>query len=295
MKRTNKRKPRGFLGGFLSVFGTVVVLLLVALAVAVVVVPKVNDGAALTVLTGSMEPTISPGDMIVVEGVKYPDQEIMIGDVVTFMPNPQDPTLVTHRVIGKAISPENNEVSFVTQGDANSAVDDPIAATQIRGKLMYTIPYLGWVTNWLTRHMAIALTGVGLLVAAYFFWGSGPLKRRTHPSEPAPAANAEAKPQANVQASAQAAPPAWPDNNQTTPSAAVNHSPPLVQNQPSAGVPSRIPPAVAADRPAAAPVVSGPSAGRATPPQDGSRPAHPQAPAPNAAQPASFGSVTWRG
>src|SRR5690606_872464 len=43
----------------------VALVALLALAAAVAVVPRVMGGAALTVLTGSMEPTYAPGDMVV--------------------------------------------------------------------------------------------------------------------------------------------------------------------------------------------------------------------------------------
>ncbi|MDR3360405.1 MAG: signal peptidase I [Bifidobacteriaceae bacterium] len=163
------KKNGSFARGFLSVFGTALVIVLVALAVALAVVPRVVHGAALTVLTGSMEPTFSPGDMIVVEGVENPEQDIEIGDVITFMPNPDDPTLITHRVVSKSINPVEG-TSFVTQGDANSAADEPILPKQIRGEFMYAIPYIGHATSWLSAHTPWigAAAGVGLIVYGLF-------------------------------------------------------------------------------------------------------------------------------
>jgi signal peptidase len=138
------------------------------LAVALAVVPRLNDGAALTVLTGSMEPTLAPGDMIVVKGVNEAnaESEVQIGDVITFMPYPDDPTLITHRVISKSINPVEG-TTYVTQGDANTAPDEPITAKQIRGEFMYAVPYIGHVTSWFSNNVPWAVAAGGAVLISY--------------------------------------------------------------------------------------------------------------------------------
>ncbi len=79
------RAPRdSALSGVLSVLTTALLVGVLALVAAVVVVPRVLDGAALTVLTGSMEPTYRPGDVIVVKGVTDAATEVNPGDAVAF-------------------------------------------------------------------------------------------------------------------------------------------------------------------------------------------------------------------
>ncbi|MBR7539807.1 S26 family signal peptidase, partial [Mycobacterium tuberculosis] len=73
----------------------ILLLGLLGLVVAVGVVPKVMNGAALTVLTGSMEPTYEPGDIV----VSVPQEQYRIGDPVTFQPRSGDPMLITHRIV----------------------------------------------------------------------------------------------------------------------------------------------------------------------------------------------------
>ena len=77
---------------------------------------------------GSMEPTYSPGDMV----VSVPQDSYAIGDVVTFQPVSDDPTLVTHRIVAHRTG--QHGVSYVTRGDANSQDDNPIIAEQVMGK-----------------------------------------------------------------------------------------------------------------------------------------------------------------
>ncbi|MDR2452985.1 MAG: signal peptidase I [Bifidobacteriaceae bacterium] len=169
-------------------FATAMVLALAALAVALAVVPRVVGGAALTVLTGSMQPAFAPGDMIVVKGVDNPEAEIAIGDVIAFMPNPDDPTLVTHRVIAKSISLAEG-ASYTTQGDANTAADSPILPKQIRGKLMYTVPYVGHATAWFASKTPWLATAAGLGLIAYglFALVRGAKRRRREGVAPAAA------------------------------------------------------------------------------------------------------------
>lgn len=155
---------RGRLAGVVSVATTTVLVVAVALAVALALVPRVLGGGALTVLTGSMEPTISAGDMVVVRPVEAGD--VRIGDVVTFQPVSDDPTLITHRVVGKQVG--SSGTTFVTRGDANGADDAPIVADQIMGEVVYQVPYAGHLALWAggNRQGIVVATGVALLAYA---------------------------------------------------------------------------------------------------------------------------------
>jgi len=160
------RAPRdSALSGVLSVLLTAVLLGVLALVAAVVVVPRAVDGAALTVLTGSMEPTYSPGDMIIVRGVNDANREVQIGDAVTFQPLSDDPALVTHRVVSKSFS--SSGTSFVTRGDANGADDDPIVPAQIKGVVMYSVPWVGHVSLWLGEKRGLAITIAACALLGY--------------------------------------------------------------------------------------------------------------------------------
>lgn len=151
-----------------------VVVAVLALIAALLVVPRVAGGSSLTVLTGSMEPTLAPGDIVAVRGVA-PDEvcaEIGVGDIVTYLPGPGDPTLITHRVVGKTVGTfdDGTHCRLITQGDANSAADAPVSPEQVRGALLYSLPALGWVRQWATEN--IVVLGVALVAGllAYGVW-----------------------------------------------------------------------------------------------------------------------------
>lgn len=139
-----------------------------ALLLAVVVVPLALGWVPLTVLSGSMEPTVPTGSQVVVAPLEGEDDAagLSTGDVVTFMPRPDDPTLVTHRIVGVAVDGEGRR-SFTTRGDANAAPDaDPVTATQLRGLVKYHVPWAGYAATLLDAEQKRG--GVVLVAAALF-------------------------------------------------------------------------------------------------------------------------------
>ena len=151
--------------GVLSALTTFTLLVLLAAAVALAVVPKAVDGAALTVLTGSMVPTYDPGDVVVVRGVKDAAAEVQVGDVVTFQPVSDDPTLITHRVVEKVFTADGTV--FVTRGDANSADDDPLVPAQIKATVMYHVPYVGYASLYLGQQRGTLVVGAAVALLVY--------------------------------------------------------------------------------------------------------------------------------
>jgi signal peptidase len=154
----------GFWRTFLSVLVTSALIVVIGLAVLLQVVPRAMGGTSLTVLSGSMEPTFSAGDVIAVRSVE-PD-DIRVGDIITFQPVSNDATLVTHRVVGVGFNSVDGAV-LTTQGDANSTPDDPIVAAQVRGLYLFHVPYLGYLLAPLGPYAPVIAAGLGVLLIGY--------------------------------------------------------------------------------------------------------------------------------
>ena len=92
-------------------------------------------GAAI-VLTGSMEPTLNVNDLVIVTKA----DNIEIGDIVVFQ---QGNDLIIHRVIEKNV--EENRI--VTKGDANNVDDGNIPMSAVKGKLSFSVPFVGLVVK----------------------------------------------------------------------------------------------------------------------------------------------------
>jgi signal peptidase len=92
------------------------------------------------IASGSMQPTINPGDISFV--MSTPAATIKVGDIIQY--GTSDAPII-HRVID--ISTRGGTIWFVTQGDANNAPDtNPVSENQVIGKVVLTIPKLGWVS-----------------------------------------------------------------------------------------------------------------------------------------------------
>ena len=88
-----------------------------------------------TDLTGSMEPTISPGDVVIDEEIK--PMNASVGDIVTFRDPEDQSKLLTHRVV--AIRRKGLQLWFTTQGDANNTQEHwRVPARGQIGRVMYT-------------------------------------------------------------------------------------------------------------------------------------------------------------
>ncbi|ASK65509.1 signal peptidase I [Brachybacterium avium] len=173
-------RTREVAGALLNGLSVGVLLLILGLGVITVALPALVGGMPLSVLTGSMRPTLPPGTLVVVKPV--PVEEIGVGDVITFQIESGKPAVVTHRVIARSVDSASGEVRFTTQGDANNTPDpEPVRPAQVRGKVWYAVPYLGWVNQAVdgqTRSWAIpVLAGVLFLYAAWTV-GSGVRDRR---------------------------------------------------------------------------------------------------------------------
>jgi signal peptidase len=90
------------------------------------------------VFTGSMEPAIPVGSIVVIKSAN--PETLTIGDVICFKIESESLTTVTHRIINIT-----NE-GFITKGDANEDPDTwTVKKENVIGKVTTTIPYIGYL------------------------------------------------------------------------------------------------------------------------------------------------------
>lgn len=148
----------------LKTLSTLIVIIVIAFAFLLVGI-KLFGVEIYTVLSGSMEPTYQVGSIIYVVDVN-PD-ELKEKDPITFKLT--DSTIATHRII--KIEEENNQKLFYTQGDANKHPDEnPVTEKEIIGKPIFSIPYLGYLANFMqTTHGMFITLGIGLMLIIIVF------------------------------------------------------------------------------------------------------------------------------
>lgn len=93
------------------------------------------------VVTGSMEPMIYPGDVILVR--KTMDiKEIQVGDVIYFK---RGEIMISHRIT--EIIEKDGVPNYRTKGDNNNVEDSQLVnPEQIRGEIIKVVPNIGWPT-----------------------------------------------------------------------------------------------------------------------------------------------------
>ena len=153
---------------------------LVALIAALVfVVPMVIGAQRYTIVSGSMEPGIPVGSLVVVQPRQIDD--VGMGDVITFQLESGESAVATHRVVGEGRTGDGERL-LVTQGDANSTADSaPVQAAQLRGVLIYTVPLLGWMNFLISgelRTWVLAVVSGSLVIYAVWMFVGAWLDRR---------------------------------------------------------------------------------------------------------------------
>lgn len=143
-----------------AVTNLLIALLLILLA-AVLFSKLVFHVEMKAVLTGSMEPELPVGSLLIISPAEYKDIEI--GDDITFVRD-KNLTLITHRVIEK-----DDETQYITtQGIANNASDNPTSYDNVVGKVVFHIPYIGYFIIWTSTLKGKILCGIVIAALVAF-------------------------------------------------------------------------------------------------------------------------------
>lgn len=146
---------------------TIIVCIVVVVAMLLVGVRLIGLDVYM-VLSGSMEPVYHTGSIVYVQEVDAFTLEV--GDDITFMLN--EDTIATHRII--EVLPDETDptvVRFRTQGVNNDIPDEvPVHYKNVIGTPVFTIPYLGYVANYIQNPpgMYVAIAGGAVLILMCF-------------------------------------------------------------------------------------------------------------------------------
>ena len=118
------------------------------------------------VASGSMIPVLEVYDVLIVQGHE-PFEDIEKGDVIVFNRPSDHDRVIVHRVVSVI---DDDPKTLRTKGDANPAsipgTDFPITEEEYIGKVVYTLPQVGYVTQLLKppiNYVIIAIV-IGVMV-----------------------------------------------------------------------------------------------------------------------------------
>ena len=121
-------------------------------------VPKILGVKPFVVLSGSMNPEIEVGDLVLVKDVDT--NTLKEGDIIAYRDSGDKVT--THRIV--EVIKEDGNLSFITKGDANNANDEQISASQVEGKYQKRFPKLGHAVMFLQQPLGFAVVVLSIFI-----------------------------------------------------------------------------------------------------------------------------------
>ena len=116
-----------------------VIIISIILLIVVSILPIPGNYKFLIVESGSMEPAIHTGSVVVVK----PVESYQAGDVITFEDRGDDKT-TTHRIVDLEVI--SGKTQYITKGDANNAEDtNRVSQSKVVGKVLISIPFAGYI------------------------------------------------------------------------------------------------------------------------------------------------------
>ena len=126
--------------------------MVIALFLIISVIPITGNFKTMVVLSGSMEPTIKTGSIVIVK----PSKDYKIGEIITFGLMSKTKTPTTHRIFDIKINA--GVPVYITKGDANNNPDiKEVLQKDVIGKVLFSIPYLGYAVETARKPIGFAL------------------------------------------------------------------------------------------------------------------------------------------
>ena len=147
---------------------------ILTLAIVVFMVTKLSGGSPQLfgysihrIVSGSMEPALEVGDVIINKAVSDPS-DIKYGDIVTFKGDADyDNQRVTHRVVTTPFENSRGEIVLVTKGDANEVDDGEIDFNNVESKYLTKAVFLKSIYDFFFSKWGL-IVFIALLLLIFF-------------------------------------------------------------------------------------------------------------------------------
>lgn len=148
------------------IYGMFILLLVAVVGLFLASRLNVAGGTQIKIVkSGSMEPAIHTGSIVLIK----PTTSYAVGDVITFGEDTRSEIPTTHRIA--SVRKETGSTFYTTKGDANEEIDpEETHASKVIGKVLFTVPYAGYVLDFARQPMGFALL-IGLPAMLIIFEG----------------------------------------------------------------------------------------------------------------------------
>lgn len=148
-----------------------ILAIIAIIAVGFILFNTIAGAKGFAVISNSMSPEFNKGDVVFTREIDF--EKINVGDVVTVQ-FPDKSGYCTHRVY----SIDTSNKSIKTKGDVNLS-PDPIetSAKNIKGKVWYSVPYLGYFSIWFGKISTVKLIIILTIAAILLLFATTILSR----------------------------------------------------------------------------------------------------------------------
>lgn len=149
---TNKVETIANIVFSIGYYAFIVLVVSLAALLAVSALPVPGNYKVKIVQSGSMEPSIKTGSIVIIQ----PRAEYTVGDIVTFGRDTKTDVPTTHRIVEART--ESGAYIFKTKGDANESADvAELRQSEIIGKVIFDVPYLGYLLDFAKKPLGFVL------------------------------------------------------------------------------------------------------------------------------------------
>ena len=145
-------------------WGILIIILLIAGVLVLSTFDTPLNIRVFSVQSGSMEPAIRLGSLVVVRG----SETYGIGDIVTVVGERTVKETVTHRIAERVVDPDNGRVSYRLKGDVNEEADrELVPSGRVIGKVIFSMPYVGYLVSFVQSQvgfMALIIIPATILI-----------------------------------------------------------------------------------------------------------------------------------
>lgn len=137
-----------------KILETIVVILIIIIGVFLLATlfPIKNNYQVKIVLSGSMEPKIKTGSVVIIK----PAKQYNVNDVVLFGKDTKKDIPTTHRIISSRAV--DGVMLYTTKGDANNSPDTTeIRLSDIHGKVLFDVPYMGYIIDFVKKPVGMVI------------------------------------------------------------------------------------------------------------------------------------------
>lgn len=128
------------------------IIIVIAILLILSTFSLIGNFKVLSVLSGSMEPTINTGSIVVIKSFS----DYRIGDIITFEKAGKNKIQTTHRIVEMQVN--SGVPYYITKGDANDSADQTLVPKSIvQGKVLFSIPFVGYIVDFIKKPIGFIL------------------------------------------------------------------------------------------------------------------------------------------